>query len=72
MDFVKEAERIINASSYKGVYHGNNALNTLPPRTSSRRGKTKIAPVSRTDRILNFMLFITGMAIVALLFLNFL
>jgi len=61
MDFVKEAERIINAS-----YIADNAPPVPAP--SPRRAKT----TSRTDVMLNIALFATGIAIVALLFLNLL
>jgi len=62
MDFVKEAEKIINASQ------PSTSTLSIPPKTSQKR--TKIT--SRTETMLNLALFATGIAIVALLFLNLL
>jgi len=60
IDFVKEAEKIINAS-YSAPAHSTN-----PPTRKIYKTKT----VSRADIALNIALFATGIAIVALLFLN--
>jgi len=57
IDFVKEAEKIINASY---------ASTSAPP--NIRQPKT----TSRTDTMLNIAILATGIAIVALLFLNLL
>ena len=59
IDFVKEAERIINASYING---------DTPPAAGRKKAKT----TSRTDTMLNIALFVVGIAIVALLFLNLL
>ncbi|MDR2183915.1 MAG: hypothetical protein LBE55_07045 [Clostridiales bacterium] len=61
IDFVKEAEKIINAS-YVGVPQKS------PPAPIHKKAKT----TSRTDTMLNLALFATGIAIVALLILNLL
>ena len=58
IDFVKEAERIINSASY--------TMADTPPPSSQKKSKS----TSRTDIMLNIAIFVTGIAIVALLFLN--
>ena len=64
IDFVKEAEKIINAS-YVGA---PTDTQQAPPASARKKAKT----TSRTETMLNLALFATGIAIVALLFLNLL
>lgn len=62
IDFVKEAERIINASSWSGA---------TPP-TSNQITEKATKNTSRIDILLNLAIFAVGITIVALLFLNLL
>jgi hypothetical protein len=62
IDFVEEAEKIINAS------YINTAHSQGPPSTKQKKNKT----ASRADVMLNIALLTIGIAIVALLFLNLL
>ena len=62
IDFVKEAERIINASSRSGA---------VPP-THNQIPKKATKNASRIDILLNLAIFAVGITIVALLFLNLL
>lgn len=65
-DFVKEAEKIINAS-----YTDAN-VSAIPMLLNQHdSGHKKAKNTSRIDIMLNTALFITGIAIVALFFLNF-
>ena len=69
IDFVKEAEKIINASYINTSY--TNSSSVAPVRSASANQKRAKA-TSRIDNMLNLALFATGIAIVALLFLNLL
>ena len=64
IDFVQEAEKIINAS-----YISTNAPPALPESSASQK---RVKTTSRLDIMLNLALLATGIAIVAMLFLNLL
>ena len=68
IDFVKEAERIINGPYVNAAYANAMTHTAAQPARRPAVGRKK----SKTDIILNFALFATGIAIVALLFLNLL
>jgi len=85
IDFIKEAEKIINSRSFTTAAAGHlpkyNSENyaraeMLPPQPAPRTTATRQTPknkkkTSRFDVMLNFALVVTGIAVVVLFSLNF-
>ena len=66
-DFVKEAERIINGEEFLSADYSH--LNQIAE--ASKRHAKKPKAKSKFDIFLNFSLVITGLAVLILLWLNF-